>query len=44
MPFKSEAQRKYLFSQHPEIARRWAKEYGTKVVRKAAPKPPAKKR
>lgn len=26
MPFKSEAQRKYLFANHPRIARRWAKE------------------
>jgi len=26
MPFKSEAQRKFMFSQHPAIARRWAKE------------------
>lgn len=27
MPFKSEAQRRYLFSVHPEIAKRWAREY-----------------
>ena len=26
MPFKSDAQRKYLFAKHPEIAKRWAKE------------------
>ena len=25
-PFKSKAQAKYLFSQHPDIAKRWAKE------------------
>jgi len=25
MPFKSKAQRKYLFAKHPKIARRWAK-------------------
>jgi hypothetical protein len=25
VPFESEAQRKYLFATHPEIARRWAK-------------------
>ena len=27
MPFKSEAQRRYLWMKHPKIARRWAKEY-----------------
>lgn len=26
MPFKSEKQRKYLWANHPEIAKRWAKE------------------
>ncbi len=26
MPFQSEAQRRYLWLKHPEIARRWAKE------------------
>ncbi|MEW6171863.1 MAG: hypothetical protein AB1510_02170 [Bacillota bacterium] len=29
MPFKSEAQRRYLWMKHPELARRWAHEYGT---------------
>ena len=29
MPFKSEAQRKFLWMKHPEIARRWSKEYPT---------------
>lgn len=29
MPFKSEAQRRFLWSQHPEIAKRWAYKYGT---------------
>jgi len=24
MPFKSEAQRRYMFSQHPDIAHKWA--------------------
>lgn len=28
MPFKSEAQRKYLYSKHPRLAKRWAKQYG----------------
>ena len=26
MPFKSEAQRKYMYAKHPEIAKRWQKE------------------
>lgn len=26
MPFKSEAQRRYMFARHPEIAEKWAKE------------------
>lgn len=26
MPFKSKAQQGFMFSQHPEIAKRWAKE------------------
>lgn len=25
MPFKSEAQRRYLFAKEPEVAKRWAK-------------------
>jgi hypothetical protein len=29
MPFLSEAQRRYMFANHPEIAKRWAREYGT---------------
>jgi hypothetical protein len=27
MPFKSEAQRRYLWSKHPQITERWAHEY-----------------
>lgn len=29
MPFQSEAQRRFLWMKHPDIARRWSKEYGT---------------
>lgn len=29
MPFKSEAQRKFLYARKPEVAKRWAKKYGT---------------
>lgn len=28
MPFKSEAQRRYLYSQEPEVAKKWRKKYG----------------
>lgn len=31
MPFRSEKQRRYLWSQKPEIAERWTREYGPKV-------------
>ena len=30
MPFKSEKQRRYLWAKHPEIARKWTKEHGSK--------------
>lgn len=29
MPFKSEKQRRFLWAEHPEIARKWADKYGT---------------
>ena len=28
MPFRSEAQRRFLFLKHPKIAKRWRKKYG----------------
>jgi len=28
MPLKSDAQRRYMYARHPEIARRWRKKYG----------------
>lgn len=31
MPFKSAAQRKFLFAKHPKIAKQWARKYGAKV-------------
>lgn len=37
MPFKSEAQRRFLWKNHPEIARRWAKEYGSKMPQSEIP-------
>ena len=33
MPFKSEAQRRYLWAHEPAVARKWTAEYG------AAPQP-----
>jgi hypothetical protein len=42
MPFKSEKQRKHLWSEHPEIAERWTEEYGSKPVPKKQ-KPRSKK-
>ena len=33
MPFKSEAQRKYLWANEPEIARDWTNTYGSRVYK-----------
>jgi len=30
-PFKSVAQRKYMYSNNPEIAKRWGKRYGKAI-------------
>jgi hypothetical protein len=38
MPFKSEKQRKYLWAKHPEIAKKWTKEYGSKIIKKTKKK------
>lgn len=34
MPFESEAQRRFLWAKHPEIAKRWTREYGSKPAGK----------
>lgn len=34
MPFRSVRQRRFLFANHPEIARKWAHKYGTRPRRK----------
>lgn len=34
MPYKSAKQRRYMHAKHPEIAARWDKKYGGKVVKK----------
>lgn len=28
MPFKSDAQRAYMYEKHPKIAKKWRKKYG----------------
>lgn len=28
MPFKSDAQRRFMHAKHPEIAKRWRRKYG----------------
>ena len=30
MPFRSAKQRRYMWAKHPEIAKRWTEEYGSK--------------
>ena len=30
MPFKSEKQRRYLWANEPEVAKRWSDKYGSK--------------
>jgi hypothetical protein len=32
MPYKSEKQRKFMHAKHPQIAKKWDKKYGGKVV------------
>lgn len=36
MPYKSSKQRAFMHAKHPDIAARWDKEYGGKVVKKKA--------
>lgn len=38
MPYKSEKQRKYMHAKHPEIAAKWDRKYGGKVVKKTGSK------
>jgi len=33
MPFRSTKQRRYLWAKHPEVAKKWTKKYGSKVVK-----------
>jgi len=34
MPYRSAKQRRYMHARHPEIAARWDRKYGGKVVKK----------
>ena len=43
MPFQSAKQRRFMFAKHPEIAKRWAKKYGTKVKARKRVKRKARK-
>ena len=43
MPFKSEAQRGFMFAKHPKIAKRWAEKYGSKSLPKKIKKRPSMK-
>lgn len=45
MPFKSEAQRRYLYANEPDIAKRWEREYGTStdLPERVGRKKPAKR-
>lgn len=36
MPFKSDKQRKWMFANHPEMAKRWAAEGGAKKKKSKA--------
>ena len=34
MPYRSEAQRRYMHAKHPKLAKRWDAKYGAKIVKK----------
>ena len=38
MSFRSEKQRRFMWARHPDIARRWTEEYGSKPQPKKKPK------
>lgn len=38
MPYRSEKQRRFMHAQHPDIAARWDRETGGKVVKISKPK------
>ncbi len=38
MPFRSKAQRAWMWANKPKLAKRWTKKYGSKIVPKKAKK------
>ena len=34
MPFKSAKQKRYMYANHPKIAKRWTKKYGANPIKK----------
>ena len=34
MPYRSEKQRRYMHAKHPNIAKKWDKTYGGKIIKK----------
>lgn len=36
MPFQSEKQKRFMFAKHPDIAKRWSKEYGSEPSHSAS--------
>lgn len=35
MPYRSEKQRRFMHANHPDIAKRWDKEYGSNIQKAA---------
>ena len=44
MPFKSKAQRSFLYANYPKVAKNWAKKHGTTIQKKTGSKLVQKKR
>ena len=44
MPFKSEKQRRFLYANEPEIAKRWTDKYGSKPQKQKLKVKPKKKK
>ena len=38
MPFKSKAQRSYMYANHPNIAKNWTKKHGAAIQKKKGSK------
>ena len=43
MPYRSEKQRRFMHAKHPDIAKRWDREYGGKIQPKKTAKKKKKK-